>query len=171
MGGAEEADPEIPDLKKHATWKAETRPYLKLRELALQLWEALRQLDYGGVNDSANNKVAVWSVTVMAPGREQEHFDYFFDQASKKGPSKKGAAKKDGQTGIYFMGELLDKDKFDGKVSLFRHHYPATNHKERGTWPSWLRRNCCSVLSHRPSSILGASPFGHKNIVRNNQLW
>jgi hypothetical protein len=69
----------------------------------------------------------VWSATVLAPGRDQEHFDCFFDQAGKK-TGKKGAAKKDGQTGIFFMGEMLDMDRFDGKVCLFGKHYPEVHH-------------------------------------------
>ncbi len=41
-------------------------------------------------------------------GWQQEHYDFFFDQAGKqkKGINKK--AKKDGQTGIHFLSELLD---------------------------------------------------------------
>ena len=121
----------IPDLRKHITWDAETRPFLKKRQEGMKVGEALWQLDYGGLNDSANNKVSVWSATVLAPGREQEHFDCFFDQAGKKdavSTGKKGAAKKDGQTGIFFMAEMLDKDRNDGEVCLFRKHYPEVNH-------------------------------------------
>ena len=121
----------IPDLLKHVTWNAGTRPFLKKRELGMKQGEALWQLDYGGLNDSANNKVSVWSVTVLAPGREQEHFDCFFDQAGKKdagSTGKTGAAKKDGQTGIFFMAEMLDKDRFDGEICLFKRHYPEVHH-------------------------------------------
>jgi hypothetical protein len=137
-GGAVEAWAEqralsrkLPDLQKHVAWNAETRPFLKKRELAMKPGEALWQLDYGGLNDSANKKVSVWSATVLAPGREQEHFDCFFDQAGKKDEGvkgKEGAAKKDGQTGIFFLAEMCDKERFDGKICLFRHHYPEVYH-------------------------------------------
>jgi hypothetical protein len=121
----------LPDLRKHITWKAETRPFLKKREKSMKVGEALWQLDYGGLNDSSNNKVSVWSATVLAPDREQEHFDCFFDQKGKKdngSTGKKGAAKKDGQTGIFFMAEMLDADRQEGEVCLFRQHYPEVNH-------------------------------------------
>ena len=120
----------LPDLRKHATWFAEARPYVKMREVNMLPNETTLYLDYGGLNDSANKKVSIWGVTVVAPGREQEHFDCFFDQAGKTGVPAQGAAKKDGQTGIFFLGELLDPAKSpinDGKC-LFEHHYPACGH-------------------------------------------
>jgi hypothetical protein len=122
---------QLPDLLKHVTWNAETRPFLKKWELGMTTRDALLQLDYGGLNDSANKKVSVWSATVMAPGREQEHFDCFFDQAGKNddgSTGKAGKAKKDGQTGIFFLAELFDKDKFNGEICLFKYHYPEVHH-------------------------------------------
>ena len=120
----------LPDLKKHVAWFNETRPYLKDGERGLQKHEALWQINYGGLNDSANNKVSVYSVTVMAPNRAQEHFDCFFDQSSIKDKEEAGTPKKDGQTGIYFLGELLDPEKSpkENMVSVFKYHYPDTSH-------------------------------------------
>jgi hypothetical protein len=121
---------ELPDLLKHVTWDAETRPYLSLWHKAMQKGECLWQLDYGGLNDSANNKVAVWSVTVMAPGRAQEHFDCFFDQAGKDdtgSTGKEGAAKKDGQTGIFFLQQMLDPAAWEDNVCLFQSEYPEVH--------------------------------------------
>jgi hypothetical protein len=120
----------VPDLQKHVNWEKETRPFLKRREVALELWETQWHLDYGGFNDSANKKVSVWSVTVMAKGRDQEHFDYFFDQAPSKDSHEEGTAKKDGLTGIYFLREMLDPAKSpenDG-VSVFQKAYPGKTH-------------------------------------------
>jgi len=120
----------LPDLTKHVNWKNEARPYLKTRQMGLKWWEALWQLDYGGLNDSANEKVAVWSVTVMAPNRPQENFDYFFDQANAKSPAGAGAAKKDGQTGIFFLDDMLDpaKSPYNDGVCLYKHFYPDNSH-------------------------------------------
>ena len=94
---------ELPELKKHCDWEKTARPALKLRENAMAYSEALLQLDYGGLNDSANDKVSVWSATVMAKDREQEHFDFFFNQTSSKSEPTltNGKAKKDGQTGFF----------------------------------------------------------------------
>ena len=61
----------LPDLLKHITWNAETRLYLKKREVTMEKGESLWQLDYGGPNDSANNKVSVWSATVLGSGAWQ----------------------------------------------------------------------------------------------------
>ena len=95
-------------------------------------FEALLQLDYGGLNDSANKKVSVWSATVMAKDREQEHFDFFFNQTSSKSEPTltNGKAKKDGQTGIYFLEELLDPDRSPEQngVNTFKKHYPDVHH-------------------------------------------
>ena len=60
----------ILDLKKHVDWEGTTRDTLKKRETRMKAWEALWQLGYGGFNDSANQKVSVWSATVLAAGRE-----------------------------------------------------------------------------------------------------
>ena len=56
---------ELPELIKHCDWEKTARPALKLRENTMACFEALLQLDYGGLNDSANQKVSVWSATVM----------------------------------------------------------------------------------------------------------
>jgi hypothetical protein len=42
----------LPNLLKHVTWLAEQRVWLKGRQLALKLHEAILQLDYGGFTDS-----------------------------------------------------------------------------------------------------------------------
>ena len=98
----------------------------------MNAWQALLQLDYGGFNDSANQKVSVGSATLLAAGREQDHFNFFFNQSkSKNEPTMQaGRAKKDAQTGIYFIGEMLDpmKSPEGNGVSLFEKHYPETNH-------------------------------------------
>ena len=119
---------QLPDLKKHMDWQADQRPYSMRREKALTVREAILYLDYGGFTDSGGKKVSVWSVTVIAKGRPQEHFDIFFDQGGKK-VGKDGnttTAKKNGQTGIAFLGELFDPAKSptgDG-VSMFQTFYP-----------------------------------------------
>lgn len=67
----------------------------------------------------------------MAPGRKQKHFDFFFDQLKKKSKdTTSGAAKKDGQTGIVFLAEMLDPQNSPNKdgVSLFKTYYPDTTH-------------------------------------------
>ena len=79
-GGAYSTTESIRPEEARVDWDETTRAYLKkLREdmpPSIVEW----QLDYGGVNDSANKKVSVWSVTVISSVRKQEHFDYFFDQ-------------------------------------------------------------------------------------------
>jgi hypothetical protein len=111
------------DLKRHVCWRNDQRKYLVRRRTNMGPTGLELQLDYGGFTDSGNNKVSVWSATVMAKGREQEHFDFFFDASD---------AKKNGQTGIFFLGELLDprmaplegqKDK-DNPVCLLKMRYP-----------------------------------------------
>ena len=119
----------LPDLRKHVDWFHTARKYLKKMREAMPETTAELQLDYGGFNDSKNDKVSVWSVTVISSpktGRKQEHFDFFFDQAASKTDKSAKKAKKDGLTGIFMLGELLDPAKGprgDG-VSLFKHHYP-----------------------------------------------
>ena len=113
----------IPDLKKHVEWRDAQRKYLKTVEMNLEPHEVLLQLDYGGLTDSANNKISVWSVTALAADREQENFDFFFDAASKK-KSETGTAKKNGRTGKFFLGELLDPVSGKDGVSLLRQRYP-----------------------------------------------
>jgi hypothetical protein len=116
----------LPDLQKHMDWQADQRPYSMRRERKLTWLQAMLYLDYGGFTDSANEKVAVWSATVMAKDRPQEHFDFFFNQGGK-GKDTDATAKKNGQTGITFLGELFDKDKSphnDG-VSMFHRSYPG----------------------------------------------
>ena len=119
----------LPDLLKHVTWEKTARAYLKKLELSMPATTVLWQLDYGGLNDSVNNKVAVWSVTVISSqilGREQEHFDFFFAQARSRDDTRTNTAKKDGNTGMYMLGELLDPSKSPNKdnISLFAAHYP-----------------------------------------------
>lgn len=116
-GGAEAGWEEVrrlrttmPDLQKHMDWQQFQRRYLKHRQSVLDKNEALLQLDYGGMTDSAGKKVSVWSATVLAPGREQEHFDFFFDAFD---------AKKNGQTGIFMLGEMLDRG-----FGVLRNRYP-----------------------------------------------
>ena len=119
----------LPDLQKHVTWDRTARAHLKTVEKTMPVTTTVWQLDYGGVNDSAGNKVSVWSATIIsapATGRKQEHFDFFFDQAPSKDKFTDGTAKKDGLTGIFMLGEMLDPEKSpkgDG-VSLFATHYP-----------------------------------------------
>ena len=69
---------QLPDLKKHKEWFGEVRQYIKTREECMEQDQAILELDYGGMTDSAGKKVGVWSATVIAPGRKQEHYDYFF---------------------------------------------------------------------------------------------
>ena len=89
---------ELRDLQKHVEWRETARKYLKWR-LATDENVLHIQLDYGGFNDSANKKFSVWSATVMIKGRDQEHFDFFFDAHN---------AKKDGRTGVYLLYEFLE---------------------------------------------------------------
>ena len=65
--------------------------------------EATLHLDYGGMTDSAGKKVSVWSVTMIVNGRKQEHFDFFFDQHEHQKSTASDKARKDVQTGIYFL--------------------------------------------------------------------
>ena len=102
---------ELPSLQKHVRWKEEQRAYLKARETSLQEFEVLLQLDYGGLQDSQGDKVSVWSATALAAGREQENFDFFFDAANQHQKAGMEGAKKNGQTGIFFLGELVDPNR------------------------------------------------------------
>jgi hypothetical protein len=115
----------IPVLQKHMDWQADQRPYSIWRDKNLSWNEVMLYLDYGGFTDSANKKVSVWSATAIAKGREQEHFDFFFNQGGK-GKDKGDTAKKNGKTGIAILGELFDPAKSpeqDG-ISMFRRSYP-----------------------------------------------
>lgn len=59
-------------------------------------------------------------------GAYDEHFDFFFDQAPSKDSVKAGTAKKDGLTGKFMLGEMLDPEKSpteDG-VALFASIFP-----------------------------------------------
>ena len=107
----------LPDLKKHVDWLNEVRAFLKTREAGLKVHEALLQLDYGGFTDSVNKKVSCWSASVIVQGRLVEHFDFFFDQAPKKekdnGKGDPSKARKDGQSGVFFLHELLDPKSLD----------------------------------------------------------
>jgi hypothetical protein len=123
---------QLPDLKKHVTWRARQRAYLKRRERALPITHQLWQLDYGGLTDSRGRKVSVWSATVIRPAGEQENIDFFFDSANQGGAGE-GAAKKDGQTGIYFLHELFDPLRSpagpDGRrTSMVQRMFPEVKH-------------------------------------------
>ena len=117
----------LPELTKHVTWFAEQRAYLKRVEDQMEKGEVLLQLDYGGFTDSGNNKVSVWSVTAIAKDRKQEHFDFFFDAANQNTCEGRAGAKKNGQTGIFFLEEMLQKNKVvdcGEDVSIFSRVYP-----------------------------------------------
>jgi hypothetical protein len=124
---------QLPDLKKHVTWRARQRAYLKRREQDLPPSHQLWQLDYGGLTDSCGRKVSVWSATVIRPGgNQQESIDFFFD-AANQGGAREGAAKKDGQTGIFFLHELFDPARNaprpDGtRVSMVHQMFPEVKH-------------------------------------------
>ena len=116
------------DLERHVTWKAKQREYLKKIELNLASHQALMQLDYGGFTDSEGKKVSTWSVTVMAGDRaDAEHFDFIFDAANQT--SDRPGAKKDGQTGSFFLGELFDPDRAPAEIpagkSIFSSRFPS----------------------------------------------
>jgi hypothetical protein len=119
----------LPDLQKHVEWDKTARAYLKKLRESMPSTTVEWQLDYGGVTDSANKKVSVWSATVIsspASQRKQEHYDFFFDQSPSKESEPTGTAKKDGLTGKFMLGEMLDKEKSpngDG-VPLFATHFP-----------------------------------------------
>ena len=116
----------LPDLKKHVDWFDDVRAYDKNRQECMEEDEATLQLDYGGFTDSAGKKVSVWSATVIAAnGRRQEHYDFFFDQADKKNTGA-AKAKKDGQTGIHFLRELLSP--MEGGVSMLAAAFPKVQH-------------------------------------------
>ena len=114
----------MPDLKKHVLWKEETRGCLMNLAKNMGPHETMWQMDYGGFTDSANKKVSVWSVTVLAPGREQEHFDFFFDQAQSKDDDTN--AKKNGQSGIYFLREMLDPTRLQGELAILDGSNPSS---------------------------------------------
>ena len=119
----------LPGLKKHVLWKQSQRGYVKWREVHLTEIEAMLYLDYGGMQDSGGKKLSVWSVTVKAFDREEEHFDFFFDALDKRKGGHEGA-KKNGSTGIFFLAELFDPargpDPEAGKErqSLFHSRFP-----------------------------------------------
>ena len=114
------------DLLRHVTWFREQRKYLKKVELALEEHQAMLQLDYGGFGDSEGKKVNVWSSTVLGCKREPEHFDFMFDAANQV--SGRRGAKKDGQTGCFFLDELFDPARAPSGLaqgqSLFSSRYP-----------------------------------------------
>jgi hypothetical protein len=115
----------LPNLLKHVTWFAEQRVWLKVRQLALKEHEAILQLDYGGFTDSKGKKFSCWSATVLTKGGKQVHIDFFFDASNQKSMSLP-TAKKNGKTGIFFLGELLDPKKSpkgDG-ISLMKTLFP-----------------------------------------------
>ena len=92
----------------------EVRVYRKKQEECMEEDHALLELDYGGTTDSAGKKVGIWSATVVQAGRKQEHYDFFFDMADSKQCKKADTARKDGQTGIHFLKELLEPKVDDG---------------------------------------------------------
>ena len=110
----------LPDLAWHVSAKFLQRADLKVRQLNLKWYELLFMLDYGGFTDSRGGKISVWSCTVFAPRpRKQEHFDFFFDASN---------AGKNGQTGIYFLGELLDGTLYPDLVALIHQRFPDGRH-------------------------------------------
>lgn len=87
----------------------------------------LFQLDYGGLTDSRNRKVNVYSATGVAKGRKLEHFDFLFDSANQCQREGERGAKKDGQSGIYFLDMILDPSRnpaANGK-SILHTYYPT----------------------------------------------
>lgn len=113
------------DLQRHLTWFASARAYLKNIEDNLNPPRGILWLDYGGVIDIVNIKVTIYSKTVLTvKGREQEHFDFFFGEASQA--HTRPRAKKNGKTGKYFLGELFDPKKDPEGVDgcLFSARYP-----------------------------------------------
>ena len=113
----------LPDLHKHATWLAEQRVWLKSYQKGLEAHEAMLVLDYGGFSDSGGDKFSCWSCTVLTKDSEQMHIDFFFDAKTKNGPP---GAKKDGKTGIYFLGELLNPERSPKRngVSMMKTLFP-----------------------------------------------
>jgi hypothetical protein len=122
----------LPDLLKHVTWRQKQRQYLTARHRDLQPHESIWQLDYGGITDSQGRKVNVWSCTILPNGHQKQfHFDFFFDSANQRQLPGQEGHKKDGQAGIYFMGELLDKAKHPtrpGELSMLADLFPKTTH-------------------------------------------
>ena len=112
--------PHYPDLKKHVAWAESARSYLMERNTNIKRHEAHLELDYGGFTDSEGSKVSVWSATVMTAGQKQQHLDFFFNARR---------AKKNGTTGIFFLGEVLDKDR-SGEIgcSLMKSLFPDVSH-------------------------------------------
>jgi hypothetical protein len=116
------------DLRRHVTWRENQRAYLKTREEDLKANEILMFLDYGGMTDSANSKVNVWSCTVLIRDRDPSHIDFFFDPEFNKHGLP--GHKKNGEAGMFFMDELLNPDRGpngDG-VSLMQVLFPGKNH-------------------------------------------
>ena len=118
------------DLRKHIKWRKQQRPYVKHRETSLTSRELMLLLDYGGFTDSDNRKVNVWSATALAKDREQEHYDFFFDSANQTQKNGQRGAKKNGQSGIFFLGEMFDPDRdpHETQIALIRHNYPNAEH-------------------------------------------
>ena len=85
------------------------------------------QLDYGGFSDSANRKVSVWGAIIMAKDREEHHFDFFFDAANQIQRHGQEGAKKDGQSGIYFLESMLcpTKNPMNNGKSIYETVYPG----------------------------------------------
>ena len=114
-------------------WREQQRGYLKRRENELKPNELLLQLDYGGFTDSRNSKVNCWSATAVLPAKsgkphDVEHFDFLFDAANQNQTEGKPGAKKNGQSGIFFLGELLDPTRGSNGVSLLGSRCPDATH-------------------------------------------
>jgi hypothetical protein len=120
----------LPDLEKHRVWKDSQRGYCIERGINLTPVELELQLDYGGFTDSCNRKVNCWSATVLAKGREQENFDFFFDSANQTQLPGQEGSKKNGQAGIYFLREMIDPARapLGNGVSLLKTRYPNAEH-------------------------------------------
>ena len=110
-------------------WKNHARKYAKTRQ-ETENHQAHLQLDYGGFTDSGGRKVSAWSATIIRKGYPQEHVDFFFDAANQAQTAGQRGAKKNGKTGIFFLAELLSKErdpKGEGK-SLMERICPGVTH-------------------------------------------
>ena len=119
----------ILDLLLHVAWKNHARKYAKTRQ-ETENHQAHLQLDYGGFTDSGGRKVSAWSATIIRKGYPQEHVDFFFDAANQAQTAGQRGAKKNGKTGIFFLAELLSKErdpKGEGK-SLMERICPGVTH-------------------------------------------
>ena len=121
-------DFEIVPLILHKGQLASQRAYLKLLEMNPPPGCLMLFLDYGGITDSKKKKINIWCATVKCSGREEEHFDFFFDAANQQ--STNPGAKKSGSSGAFFLRELLDPARSpdnDG-ISILKKVYPHASH-------------------------------------------